>query len=280
MADDEPIERQVVNKKIMRFFPDLAEVHLAENGLRAVELYEEKKCQVAILDISMPGMNGLEVASIIRNRHPDASIIFLTAFDEFSYAKKAIEVRALDYLLKPGSDADLVNVLEEAFRHCDMKRRSTDAGRASAEVRGERVDSWDGEVRGVADGCRNLQFSDVEAGGCRDDVPEPNSFMKKVREYIDENFQDDIALQDIAGAFGYSDVYFCKLFKQNFEVNFITFLNDYRMERAKEFLADPLINIKDISQKAGYRDANYFTRVFKRSVGMTPSEYRSEVGNT
>jgi YesN/AraC family two-component response regulator len=88
---------------------------------------------------------------------------------------------------------------------------------------------------------------------------------------------EDIALQDIAGVFAYSDVYFCKLFKQNFGMNFITYLNEYRMNRAKEMLADPAINIKDISSKAGYRDANYFTRVFKRMVGMTPSEYRSGV---
>ena len=75
--------------------------------------------------------------------------------------------------------------------------------------------------------------------------------------------------------FCYSDVYFCKLFKQNFGKNFITFLNEFRMGKAKELLSDQRINIKDVSTLAGYRDANYFTRIFKRMVGMTPSEYRS-----
>jgi YesN/AraC family two-component response regulator len=46
------------------------------------------------------------------------------------------------------------------------------------------------------------------------------------------------------------------------------------MDKAKELLANPAINIKDVSVIAGYRDANYFTRVFKRMVGKTPSEYR------
>ena len=49
------------------------------------------------------------------------------------------------------------------------------------------------------------------------------------------------------------------------------------IERAKELLADPQINIKDVSIESGYRDANYFTRVFKRMVGKTPSEYRNGV---
>ncbi|SFB81871.1 response regulator transcription factor [Butyrivibrio sp. YAB3001] len=242
VADDEPIERQVVNKKIMSFFPEQVEVYLAENGLKAVQLYEEKSCQIAVLDIAMPGMNGLEAASVIRDRHPDAGIIFLTAFDEFSYAKKAIEVRALDYLLKPCSGEELINVLEEAFGHCDKKHENV-----SPSVEGEPADA----------------------------LLENNAFVKKVGEFIDSRFRDDIALQDIASAFGYSEVYFCKLFKQNFGKNFITYLNEYRLNKAKLLLADPMINIKDISNKAGFRDANYFTRVFKRMVGMTPSEYRS-----
>ncbi len=250
VADDEPIERQVVNKKLMGYFPDRVEIFLAENGLRAVELFEEKNCQIAILDIEMPGMDGLEAASVIRGRHPEAGLIFLTAFDEFSYAKRAIEVRALDYLLKPGSDEDLINVLEEAIRLCD-------ANKAQYGIFGK---------------------PDEKDTGCDKEADsEPNVFVKKVRDYIDGNYTEDIALQDIAGSFGYSDVYFCKLFKQNFGVNFITFLNEYRMDRAKELLADPMINIKDVSTKAGYRDANYFTRIFKRMVGMTPSDYRMGV---
>ena len=245
VADDEPIERQVINRKIAGFFPDQVEVYLAENGLEAVSLFEENNCQIALLDIEMPGMNGLEAASAIRERHKNAGIIFLTAFDEFSYAKRAIEVRALDYLLKPGSADELINALEEAFRFCDEKRE--DSGMYPV-----------------------ITEEDREIG-----PSENNAFVKRVRDYIDDNYREDIALQDIAGFFGYSDVYFCKLFKQNFGMNFITYLNEYRMDRAKQLLSDPMINIKDVSAMAGYRDANYFTRVFKRMVGKTPSEYRS-----
>ncbi len=249
VADDEPIERQVINKKIMNFFPDMAEIYMAENGLEAVRIFEEKNCQVVILDIEMPGMNGLEAAEKIRKKDASCSIIFLTAFDEFSYAKKAIEVRALDYLLKPGADQDLINVLEEAFRLCD-RNENMGTGYFAAPV--ETAPSEDKE-------------ESVSA----------NLLVGEVTRYIEEHYKEDIALQNIAGLMGYSDVYFCKLFKQNFGKNFITFLNEFRIDRAKELLADPKINIKDVSVEAGYRDANYFTRVFKRMVGMTPSEYRS-----
>lgn len=246
VADDEPIERLVIDKKIKAFFPDQAEVVLAENGIQAVKLFFEKDCQIAILDIEMPGMNGLDAAAEIKKESPHSSIVFLTAFDEFNYAKRAIEIRALDYLLKPGSDEDLVNVLEEAFNICDR----------------------------YGSGVNTLDREPVAQPHDDDNDTPPNVFVGQVQEYIDTHYKEDIALLDLAGVFGYSDVYFCKLFKQNFGKNFITYLNEYRMDKAKELLANPAINIKDVSALAGYRDANYFTRVFKRMVGKTPSEYR------
>ena len=72
----------------------------------------------------------------------------------------------------------------------------------------------------------------------------------------------------------YSDAYFCKIFKQCFDKNFTTYLSEFRVEKAKQLLADVTINVKEISDKVGYRDSNYFAKVFKRIVGITPSEYR------
>ena len=55
------------------------------------------------------------------------------------------------------------------------------------------------------------------------------------------------------------------------------YINKFRMEQAKQLLADVRINVKDISTNVGYRDSNYFAKVFKRAVGSTPTEYRMEV---
>lgn len=258
IADDEPIERQVISKKINGFFPDQVEVFLAGNGLEAVEIFKEKKCQIALLDIAMPGKSGLEAAEEIREFDKTASIIFLTAFDEFSYAKKAIEVKALDYLLKPGSDEDLVNAFEEAFSIADKT---------------------------VEENCEGSGAPDSETGTVFDigeeelDHSKSGIIVREAKNFIDEHYKEDISLQDVAGVLGYSDVYFCKLFKENFGKSFIVYLNELRIGKAKEFLANPDINIKDISSEAGYRDANYFARVFKRMTGMTPSDYRNGVVN-
>ena len=113
IADDEMIERAVLYKMLNKNLEGQCEIYQAENGRQALELYEKEKIQIAVLDIEMPGINGIQAAEKIREKDKDCVIIFLTAFDEFAYAKKAITVRALDYLLKPWDEKELMLKLEK-----------------------------------------------------------------------------------------------------------------------------------------------------------------------
>lgn len=260
IADDEPIERTVVSKTIQKHFPEQLEVIQAANGREAVERFFEEECQIALLDIEMPGVNGLEAAERIRERDKACSIIFLTAFDEFSYAKRAIGVRAMDYLLKPSAEEELVAVLEEAVRLADEAEQNASETQAGAILHPNEKYGKEQESETRNDGC----FEDIRM----------NAVAEMIRNYIDENYQEDISLQTAASAMNYSDAYFCKIFKQCFDKSFIVYLSEYRVEKAKQLLSDVKNNVKDISQKVGYRDSNYFAKVFKRVVGVTPTEYR------
>ena len=266
IADDEPIERMVVSKKIQKYFEGRLECVVAENGQEAVELFREKKCRIALLDISMPGMNGLEAAEVIREADKTCSIIFLTAYDDFSYAKKAFGVRALDYLLKPGADEELVAVLEEALHIAETEEKENAGLSAEAEEKPALQDQR--EIKNPASGpeeeksCENARMLAV---------------TESIRLYIQEHYREDISLQDAAGFMGYSDAYFCKIFKQCFDKNFTAYLTEIRVEMAKKLLADVTENIKDICAQVGFRDSNYFARVFKRMTGSTPSDYRNQV---
>lgn len=252
IADDEPIERQVISKKINGFFPNQVEIFLAENGVEAVDKFKDNNCQIALLDIAMPGKTGLEAAEEIRDFNKDSSIIFLTAFDEFNYAKKAISVKAIDYLLKPGADEDIIGAFEESFSIADRSQ--------------ERIDK-EQTIKADIEALKENELSFNRA----------KVVATEAINYIHDHYKEDISLQEVAAYIGYSEVYFCKFFKQNFGKSFIVYLNEYRIEKAKKLLENPLINIKDICYESGYRDANYFTRVFKRLTGTTPSDYRSGV---
>ena len=246
VADDEPIERMVISKIIQGYFGDEIEIWQAKNGREAIEVFQEQNCRIAILDISMPGINGLDAAEEIRQKDAECSIIFLTAYDEFDYAKRAIRVHALDYLLKPSTKEELIAVLEEAVY---LARQGKNRKMKSA-------------------------LTDVSENIEKQEVIKNRILAEQIREYIETHYMEDICLQDVAEQFRYSDAYFCRFFKQNFDKNFIVYLSELRIEKAKELLADVTVNIKDIGQKVGYRDSSYFTKVFKRIVGVTPSEYR------
>ena len=116
VAEDELIERKVLCKTLQKYLGDLIVLYEARNGREALELFAREAPQVVILDIEMPGYTGLEVARKIRETDKNCGILFLTGYDKFAYAKQAIAVRALDYLLKPYKEQELVFAVEDAIR--------------------------------------------------------------------------------------------------------------------------------------------------------------------
>ena len=246
IADDEPIERTIIERIIQKNFPENVELIKAVNGREAVKLYGEEQCQIALLDIEMPGIGGLDAAEEIRKMDKDAVIIFITAFDEFNYAKRAISVHALEYLLKPISEEELVTNLERAIWLTERAERKKPVLKLNVQENHH----------------ENIKMNAVADNIC---------------EFIRQHYKEDISLQDVAGSMNYSEAYFCKIFKQCFDKSFLVYLTDYRVEKAKVLLSDIKTNIKDVSVEVGYRDSNYFTRVFKRSTGVTPTEYRYRV---
>ena len=291
IADDEVIERKVLYKTLQKNVGDQCVIFQAENGRQALRVYEEEKIQIAILDIEMPGINGIEAAQKIREKDKECCIIFLTAFDEFSYAKKAITVRALDYLLKPYDEQELMLVVEEAMRLADefqanRQEAGYQANRPASGYQASRPASGYQASRPAA----GHQASQPAGPGQKNELPETGLpvgddmedggqvRLSKVTEiishYIETNYMYDISMQDLARHMNYSEAYFCKLFKQCFNKNFTSYLTEYRVVEAKRMLAMPTVNVKDIGRAVGYSDSNYFAKVFKRITGQSPTEYR------
>ncbi len=105
-------------------------------------------------------------------------------------------------------------------------------------------------------------------------MPRGEALIHEAVEYIESHFGEEITLESMANRERLSSFYFSKIFKQYRGVTFIDYLTSFRVSRAKELLKDLRWSIKEISCKVGYPDSNYFTRVFKRLEGLTPTEYR------
>jgi two-component system response regulator YesN len=101
-----------------------------------------------------------------------------------------------------------------------------------------------------------------------------NGSIQKAQQMIAEKYHQDLSLKQVAEYVQLNPHYFSKLFHERCGVTFIDYLTAIRIDKAQELLADPKISLKDISLRIGYFDPNYFSRVFKKITGKSPTEYR------
>ena len=88
--------------------------------------------------------------------------------------------------------------------------------------------------------------------------------------------ESEITLDDVCSALGVSNSYFSSIFKKEMGKSFISYLTDYRMDIAAEMILNTTEKSYTIAEKVGYLDANYFSYVFKKKFGVSPSKYRNE----
>jgi two-component system response regulator YesN len=503
IVDDEQVEREGLRAILAKGCPGL-EIELAKNGAAALEACRRQVPDLVLMDIKMPGMNGLEAVSCIKREHPAVKFIIVTAYDMFEYAKAAIVLGVSDYILKPSRPAEIVQTVRRVLEEIEREKQSNQARQQTEtalrrmmpvieadvvtsliydhahEVRLEdRVSLLGGDIAGrgafvmllrfnntphaglfcsmlrqlirergagwtgALSGCflpvilfreagrsyrsqasamvqqmlslqRDMQaicfigigqsydtleeirlsyqealiatvdtgfpakhrfyedfpaigelkadypdkrqeqkfieqirfghWADVDASvmdfvarcekngldivqagqrvlelvwivyrvltemGIEAERPyfsfqvndyrqlraeaasaltrlirfvehhnrqiQPTNVAVRLKQFVMEHSSEDLSLERMAAEVGLSPFYVSKIFKEEIGVNYIDFLTECRMEKAKSLLLDPMINLKAIAYEIGYHDPNYFSKVFKKTTGMTPSEYR------
>lgn len=104
-----------------------------------------------------------------------------------------------------------------------------------------------------------------------------NGIISEAINYITKNYNKDISLDDVARELNMSYHYFSKFFKDTMGKNFVDYLTELRIEKSKNLLKDNAISIKAICYEIGYHDPNYFSKIFRKATGMTPTEYRASI---
>lgn len=239
IADDEYMERETLAEIVGKRFASKVEIRLAVNGRQAVDVGAFWRPDVALLDIEMPGLSGLEAAREILSQSPECKLIFITAYSLFTYAQEAVKLGACDYILKPPEDREVEAAICRAIGQTETQRQLVEAGRENAA----------GDKTAL--------------------------MISRVQRYLRHNYMRfDISLDTVSDLLGLNASYFSTVFKRSMGVNFIDYLTDLRVNAAKELLSDPLRPTGEVAGMVGYESANYFTRAFKKKTGMTPTEYR------
>lgn len=238
VVDDTPIIRSTIVQVVARD-SKLSPVLEATNGAEAITTARRHQPDIILMDLKMPGIDGLQASATIRAEQPRTRIIILSTYDEFPYLQTAIKLGAVDYLLKPISPARLIDTLDQIC----------------AEILAERLPP-------------EPTSSDEQGGGAPPphEVPSLISLhlIEQALDHIRQNHQrPDSAPSDVAHAFNDQD-------------GAPQRLTSLRIEAAKRLLCRTNMTISAICERVGYANPTNFYQLFNRETGMTPAEFRRQ----
>lgn len=251
IIDDEPIIVEGLSRMVPWSKYRCQIVATANDGAEGEQVIREHKPDIIFSDIAMPGEDGLTMVAGLKSEFPNLQITILTGYRDFDYAQKAIKLGVSRFLLKPSN----MNELEEAVEAMTEKLNKlyktidkTEEAVVTAEKAPEKTES-------VA-----------------------SSFIvKNAIKYIENNYSKKLTLSDVAEKTYVSQWHLSKLLNRHMGQNFSEILNTIRINEAKKLLKNPSLRIGDIAESVGFVDMAHFSRVFKKTMGISANEYRNKL---
>lgn len=123
IVDDELIVRDGIKFIIDHHFEEAEIVAMAKSGREAIELFEEKRPNLVLMDIQMPGINGIEAIKAIKEMDHHVRFVIISAYEQFEYAKNAVQLGVKDYILKPINKKKLIDIVNKVSNELATERR-------------------------------------------------------------------------------------------------------------------------------------------------------------
>ena len=235
IADDEMWVAVGIKKLIEKSGLPFEVIGEANDGITALEQIEKMKPQVLFSDIRMPGFDGLTLLEKLAEKEIDLLVVYISGYAEFEYAQRACRLGAFDYLLKPVEQEKMNGVLQR------MEEKLCEAEK-------EKRDLFQKE--------------------------KSHSVIEKVILEIQNRYTENITLTDLAEEHGISISHLSAMIKAELNMSFSDYIAARRLQKAKELLRDEMLSVQQVAEQVGYQDYFYFTKVFKKNVGISPSKYR------
>ena len=239
----------------------------ALNGSLSRVIHIEDLSQNGVYDEAFPGNNEKRMYRFLEEGNEEGMLQEVNFFfdwmvEHYSQDMNNIRLKILEFIIWSEKIAFECGAINYGFSY---RRDYLDTAMSLSTY--EELHKWFQEK--MVNVCRAIRDQKVD---------QSNSAVKKAMVYIQENYSKDISLDDVSGQVNISPYYFSKIFKDETGENFIEYLTRVRIERAKELLVDANISVKEAGIQSGYSDPNYFSRIFKKQMDMTPSEYKARYG--
>lgn len=227
---------------------DFEEILQANSYAQAVEILEKKPVDVALCDIEMPDESGLELIGWINEHTPGTECIILSCHDEFDFARQAIQLKCLDYILKPVRYDFLTNVLKNAGDAVREKKRQA----------------------------MLKDYGKIYLGGITKAKSEDTvDVVEQVIQYIDLHLSEKLNVKELANMVYISPDHLTRSFKKRLHMTVSDYILQKRMVLASELLKERKMTITMVSDSVGFGNYSYFTEQFKHYYKMTPREYQN-----
>lgn len=210
----------------------------------------EQQWAAVCFNFDYPDMAGLRLIPEAKSSWPSAPIVMLTLQSSAELAMWALRSRVFDLLVKPPAEREVERMLERVVqavraRYSQMERKpQVIAAQLPTET-------------------RYVPQSPITAR------------LQAATAHVAKHYLRPIPESEVALLCNMSPSRFCHEFKAMFAVTFVEYLAQYRMEQAKRLLANPTMSVADVAVSVGFNDPSYFTRVFRKQEGLSPSEYRA-----
>lgn len=232
-------------------------VAAVDNGLDALELLQSEFIDILLTDIRMQGMDGISIAKFIHAQKLYTKVILLSGYSEFEYAQNAIRYGVSEFILKPSSDAEILNAV--------LRLRQSLHAQKEKDLRFSLMEAELGKKQLVMDQ-NQLIVGKIEY----------SAVSKNVLQYIAEHYEEPISLVKISNDMHFSAPYISKIIKKATGYNFLDILTAMRVQKAAERLRENKIPFTQICESVSIDDPRYFSQVFKKYFGVTPSSYRKQ----
>lgn len=223
----------------------------ANNGRKGLELIQELKPDVIFSDIRMAQMDGLTMAEKVHEMDPETQWVFISGYDEFDYALRALKVGAFEYILKPVQLGEVEKTLQKLAEKLEEKH----------------------DYQAKYEKLKQLEAYDEEKTKDKGSL----SGLKLAIHIMEEEYgNENLMIGDVAKKAYISSSYLSFLLKKETGKTFIEYLTDIRMKHARKLLLETSMKNYEVAEACGFANATYFSTVFKNINGMSPSSFRKE----